>query len=179
MRAALWCRVCAVASYVCPCLSRPCPHVFIAGVHVPHVCSRPYACHATCCHTMPYQTTDVGFGMHTRKIEEVDASAIDRIFSSSRRLSDEAIVDFVRHLCEVSRQPLWVWPVQEPFLQWCSRTSPLRWTMIADHRCSRTSPLPSTMITGAGSAVDDDRELSHNLFRRPLVRGCHELAERV
>ena len=55
---------------------------------------------------MPYQPTDVGLGMHTRKIEEVDASAIDRIFSSSRRLSDEAIVDFVRHLCEVSRQEM-------------------------------------------------------------------------
>jgi brefeldin A-inhibited guanine nucleotide-exchange protein len=38
--------------------------------------------------------------------QEVDSSAIDRIFSASGRLSDEAIVDFVRHLCAVSREEL-------------------------------------------------------------------------
>ena len=38
--------------------------------------------------------------------QEVDSSAIDRIFSASGRLSDEAIVHFVRHLCAVSREEL-------------------------------------------------------------------------
>jgi hypothetical protein len=38
--------------------------------------------------------------------QEVDSLAIDRIFSASGRLSDEAIVDFVRQLCAVSREEM-------------------------------------------------------------------------
>jgi brefeldin A-inhibited guanine nucleotide-exchange protein len=44
--------------------------------------------------------------LNSLMIEELDSSAIDRIFTASGRLSDEAIVDFVRHLCEVSREEM-------------------------------------------------------------------------
>jgi brefeldin A-inhibited guanine nucleotide-exchange protein len=45
-------------------------------------------------------------------LEYLDMADVDRIFSSSAHLSDEAIVDFVQHLCAISREEIESCPTQ-------------------------------------------------------------------